>query len=65
LKFAFEEFVQYQPNCAITNCSHIHEPGCAVRQAVEEDKIAIERYNNYQKLFEEAKQQELKRKTKS
>jgi ribosome biogenesis GTPase / thiamine phosphate phosphatase len=65
LKFAFVEFVKYQPDCAITNCSHIHEPGCAVREAVENDKIAIERYNNYQKLFEEAKQQELKRKTKS
>lgn len=65
LKFAFVEFVKYQPECAITNCSHIHEPGCAVQQAVENDKIAIERYASYQKLFEEAKQQELKRKTKS
>ncbi len=57
LKFAFVEFQKFQERCAITNCSHIHEPGCAVRQAVEDDKISIDRYSNYQKLFEEAKKE--------
>ncbi len=61
LKFAFVEFQKFQERCAITNCSHIHEPGCAVRQAVEEDKISIDRYTNYQKLFEESKREETKR----
>jgi ribosome biogenesis GTPase len=65
LKFAFEEFVKYQSECGITNCSHIHEPACAVRQAVEDDKISIERYTSYEKLFEEAKKQEFKRITKA
>ncbi len=61
LKFAFVEFQKFQERCAITNCSHIHEPGCAVRQAVEDDKISIDRYSSYQKLFEEAKKEELTR----
>jgi ribosome biogenesis GTPase len=61
LKFAFVEFQKYQERCAIPNCSHTHEPGCAVRQAVEDDKISIDRYSNYQKLFEEAKKEELTR----
>ncbi len=61
LKFAFVEFQKFQERCRVTNCSHIHEPGCAVRQAVEDDKISIDRYSNYQKLFEEAKKEELTR----
>ncbi len=61
LKFAFHEFLRFANQCAITNCSHIHEPGCAVREAVEDDKIAIERYASYEKLFEEAKRSEVKR----
>jgi len=61
LKFAFVEFLKFQERCRVTNCSHIHEPGCAVRQAVEEDKISIDRYTNYQKLFDEAKREETKR----
>jgi ribosome biogenesis GTPase / thiamine phosphate phosphatase len=61
LKFAFVEFLKFQERCAIPNCSHIHEPGCAVRQAVEDDLISIDRYSNYQKLFEEAKKEELTR----
>jgi ribosome biogenesis GTPase len=58
LKFFFAEFLKYQERCAITNCSHIHEPGCAVREALENDKIAIERYTSYEKLFEEARKAE-------
>jgi ribosome biogenesis GTPase len=61
LKFAFVEFQKCQERCAIPNCSHTHEPGCAVRQAVEDDKISIDRYSNYQKLFEEAKKEALTR----
>ena len=61
LKFFFVEFLRYQERCSITNCSHIHEPGCAVRQAVEEDRIAIERYKNYEKLFEEAQQAKMRK----
>ncbi|HEY3874171.1 MAG TPA: ribosome small subunit-dependent GTPase A [Candidatus Kapabacteria bacterium] len=61
LKFAFAEFLKFQEHCRVPNCSHIHEPGCAVRQAVEDDKISIDRYSSYQKLFEETTQSEVKR----
>ncbi len=61
MKFAFVEFLKFQEHCAIPNCSHIHEPGCQVRLAVEEDKISIDRYSSYQKLFDEAKREETKR----
>jgi ribosome biogenesis GTPase len=61
LKFFFPEFAPYQALCKITNCTHLHEPGCAVRQALEEDKISIERYSSYTKLFEEATAAERRR----
>lgn len=58
LKFFFAEFLDIQQACKIPNCSHLHEPGCAVMQAVEDDEIHVERYNSYTKLYEEAKTQE-------
>ena len=61
LKFSFVEFLPYQDQCKIPNCSHLHEPGCAVRQAVEDDKIALDRYTSYEKLFEEGRSEELRR----
>ncbi|HET6511452.1 MAG TPA: ribosome small subunit-dependent GTPase A, partial [Candidatus Kapabacteria bacterium] len=60
LKFSFVEFLPYQEHCKITNCTHIHEPGCAVIEAVETDKIHVERYSSYTKLYDEAKQEERK-----
>ncbi len=61
LKFSFVEFLRYQDQCRIANCSHLHEPGCAVRQAVEDDAIALERYSSYEKLFAEARSEETRR----
>lgn len=46
-------FVDIRPfveNCAFSDCSHIHEPGCAVREAVEAGKIAPSRYDSYRRL---------------
>jgi len=34
-------------DCQFNNCMHINEPGCAVKQAVQEEKIHIERYVSY------------------
>jgi ribosome biogenesis GTPase len=61
LKFAYIEFLPFAQKCAMHNCSHLHEPGCAVRKAVEDDKISIDRYTSYEKLFEEAKTEGSKR----
>lgn len=35
------------------NCTHIHEPGCAVLEAVKEGKISETRYFSYVSMFEE------------
>jgi ribosome biogenesis GTPase / thiamine phosphate phosphatase len=43
----FPEFRALLPNCRYNNCTHVHEPGCAVKQALEERIINAERYHNY------------------
>lgn len=47
---AFEEFEDYAENCRFRNCTHTHEPGCAVRAAVEAGEIDEDRYISYAKL---------------
>jgi ribosome biogenesis GTPase len=54
LKFHFVEFLPYQEQCAMRNCTHTHEADCAVRHAVEEGEIPHWRYNCYSALYEEA-----------
>lgn len=43
----FPEMLRLLSHCKFNNCSHTHEPGCAVKQAWEEGKIADFRYRNY------------------
>ena len=43
----FREFKEFIPGCRYANCTHQHEPGCAVREAAEAGKIHEERYSNY------------------
>ena len=47
LKYCFPEFAPYEGQCRFNECSHIHEPGCTVKQAVEEGKIHRIRYDDY------------------
>ena len=42
-------------DCRFNNCVHIEEPGCAVKKAVEENKISYERYANYLNIFDSLK----------
>lgn len=51
----FREFAPYRGGCRFTSCAHVKEPGCAVRQAVEEGKIAASRYESYRTMYEEVK----------
>lgn len=53
LKYCFPEFSAYEGKCRFNGCSHTHEPGCAVREAVEEGKIHIMRYEDYTFLYRE------------
>ncbi len=51
----YPEFVQYEPYCRFQGCSHVSEPDCGVKQALEEGRIHKERYRNYVLLYEEMK----------
>ncbi|MCI8483026.1 MAG: ribosome small subunit-dependent GTPase A [Lachnospiraceae bacterium] len=53
LKLYFREFYEYQSKCRFQGCSHIHEPDCSVKQALEEGRISPVRYENYIALYEE------------
>ena len=55
LKECYPEFVALEEQCRFTGCSHIHEPDCAVKEALSEGKISTERYENYCTLYEEIK----------
>lgn len=48
----FPEIFKYSRKCQYHNCSHTHEPGCAVKKAVEEGIIAQSRFRNYLDLLE-------------
>ena len=48
----FPEIFKISDQCQYNNCSHTHEPGCAVKQAVENQKIAYSRFNSYLGLLE-------------
>ncbi len=48
----FPEFFKLQNECKFNNCLHKEEPNCAVKKALEENKIAWSRYNSYLKILE-------------
>ena len=49
----FKEIFRFSSNCRFNNCTHTHEPGCAVRKAVEEHYIAESRYQSYLSMLED------------
>ena len=51
----YQEFEPYEKYCRFGGCSHISEPDCGVKQALEEGKISQLRYENYCLLYEELK----------
>lgn len=48
----FVEIFKISENCQYNNCSHTHEPGCAVKEAVENYQIAPSRFRSYLGLLE-------------
>lgn len=54
----FIEFNQYIHKCEYQGCAHIKEKKCGIKQAVEENKISNNRYQNYIKIYEDLKYKE-------
>jgi ribosome biogenesis GTPase len=50
---AFEEFVKFGQGCRFSNCRHLQEPQCAVRDALERGEIAPWRYQSYLQILDE------------
>lgn len=51
----YPEFVRHEPYCRFIGCSHINEPDCGVKAAIEDGEISPVRYENYKLLYEELK----------
>lgn len=49
----FVEFFELSKDCRYSNCTHTHEPGCAVLEALEKGKIAPSRYQSYLSMLED------------
>lgn len=49
----FKEIFKFSKGCRFNNCTHTHEPGCAVRRAVEEHYISESRYNSYLSMLKD------------
>jgi len=56
LERAFPEFRPLLAHCRFYNCHHLHEPGCAVLEAVEDGRVAPERHALYAQLVHEISQ---------
>ncbi|MBD3217381.1 MAG: ribosome small subunit-dependent GTPase A [candidate division Zixibacteria bacterium] len=53
LGYLYPEIARYSEKCKFRNCLHKTEPGCAVKQALEDREIYPERYESYLKIVEE------------
>ena len=61
LEDCFPEFGEHLNNCRFVGCAHNNEPDCAVKDALEENKIAQSRYDNYILMYNELKEMEKQR----
>ena len=61
LKYYFPEFDQYHGGCRFQGCNHISEPGCLVKEALEEGKVHPVRYEDYCEMYRELEQKEKRR----
>lgn len=51
LKEYYPEFRDHNGRCRFTGCSHISEPSCSVKEAIEEGRISVDRYERYKQLY--------------
>jgi ribosome biogenesis GTPase len=57
LSSMYPEFIRLEGMCRFSGCSHIKEPGCAVKDSVQSGEISRVRYECYRRLYEELKLQ--------
>jgi ribosome biogenesis GTPase / thiamine phosphate phosphatase len=55
----FNEITDLSNRCRYGNCTHLHEPGCAVLRAIKEKSLDEEKYDNYLKLKKEVEYYEM------
>jgi len=48
----YPEIAEIATQCRLANCSHTHEPGCAVKTALRQGRLSITRYHNYCRILE-------------
>jgi ribosome biogenesis GTPase len=70
LELTFEEISELSENCRFSNCTHEHEKDCAILEALENNELDADSYDNYlrmerEKAFFESSQQDKKRKDKN
>jgi len=58
LELYFPEFDEYRKNCKYKGCAHQKEDKCGIKDALKAGKINQDRYDRYQKIYEELKQKE-------
>ena len=51
LAAAFPDFRPHLGHCAFNDCSHVHEPRCGLRAAVESGAVSAERYDSYRRML--------------
>lgn len=51
----FPEMEPYFGTCSFSSCTHIHEPGCSILEALNNGKIHSDRYESYQRILDEIK----------
>ena len=56
IEILFAEITELAPLCRFRDCTHAHEPGCAVQAAIKEGSVDPERLNRWRKLSEESGQ---------
>ncbi len=61
LRYSFPEFRKYEGACRFQGCLHMKEPGCAVKEAVQEGRIHNARYESYAGLFKDLQEREKRR----
>ena len=57
IRYYFPDFFDLSNKCKFYECTHIHEPGCAIISAYQEGKILKERYESYKFIYNEIKLQ--------